>query len=99
LVGLTVPEISAVALHEQALQPPHDVIVDLPKLNRGIARAEVRAPTMRSDPRHRSSITEGLSRRFSTDLQRDAGEAETCPAHGQRAGLAFGIVLVAASGK
>ena len=45
LGGLTGAQLAAVALHEQALQPPRDVVIDLPKLDGGIARAEVRRPS------------------------------------------------------
>ena len=55
--GLTGSQIAAVALHEQALQPPRDIVIDLPKLDGGIARAEVRPPAAE----HRVEPRDGLA--------------------------------------
>ena len=44
LGGLTRSQVTAVALAEQALQPPRDVVINLPKLDGGVARAKVPAP-------------------------------------------------------
>ena len=41
---LTRPQVAAVALDEPTLQPPRDIVIDLLKLCRGIARAKVPAP-------------------------------------------------------
>ena len=43
LDGLFHAELATVARHEQALQTPVHVVIDLPKLDGGIARAEVGA--------------------------------------------------------
>ena len=45
LGGLTSAKLAAVALDEQALQPPVHVVIDLPKLDGGIARCGSTRPS------------------------------------------------------
>jgi hypothetical protein len=59
LSGLTGPQVAPVALQERALQAPRDIVIDLPKLDGGIARAEVGSPTAE----HRVELRDDLAQR------------------------------------
>jgi hypothetical protein len=79
LSGLTRAQIAAVALEEQAFQPPRDIVIDLPKLDGGIARAEVGTPATQ----HRVELRESLAQVPMTDAERGAGlHALANPTHG-----------------
>ena len=79
LSGLTRTQVAAVALDEQAFQPPRDIIIDLPKLDGGVARAEVGPPATQ----HRAELREGLAQVPMTDAARRAClHALANPAHG-----------------
>ena len=56
-VGLTGVKLATVALEEQALQASVHVVIELPKLDSGIAGAKVRAPA----PEHRIELRDGLA--------------------------------------
>jgi hypothetical protein len=54
---LTGTKLTAVALHEHALQTPVHVVIDLPKLDGGVASAKVRAPSAE----HRIEMRNGVA--------------------------------------